>query len=82
MPAMAAPRDRLTFAALRGSAIELRSLPPAGERPAGEVPERSGPRWIRNQSRLFLFGKRIALRLLVARERRSSKVRGGSSRPS
>ena len=82
VPAMSAPRDRLTFAALRGSAVELRSVPPAGERPAGEVPERPGPRWIRNQSRPFVFAKRIALRLLVARERRSSKVRGGSSRPS
>jgi SAM-dependent methyltransferase len=82
VPAMSAPRDRLTFAALRGSAVELRSLPPTGERPAGEVPERPRPRWIRNQSRPFLFAKRIALRLLVARERRSSKVRGGSSRPS
>jgi SAM-dependent methyltransferase len=81
VPAMAAPRDRITLAALRGRTVELRS-PPAGERSAGEVPERSGPRWIRNQSRLFLFGKRIALRLLVARERRSSKVRRGSSRPS
>jgi SAM-dependent methyltransferase len=81
VPAMAAPRDRITLAALRGSTVELRS-PPAGKRSAGEVPERSGPRWIRNQSRLFLFGKRIALRLLVARERRSSKVRRGSSRPS
>jgi SAM-dependent methyltransferase len=81
VPAMSAPRDRLTFAALRGSAVELRS-PPPGLRPAGEVPERPGPRWIRNQSRPFLFAKRVALRLLVARERRSSKVRGGSSRPS
>jgi SAM-dependent methyltransferase len=82
VPAMSAPRDRLTYAALRGSAVELRSPPPASERPAGEVPERPRPRWIRNQSRPFLFAKRIALRLLVARERRSSKVRGGSSRPS
>jgi SAM-dependent methyltransferase len=82
VPAMSAPRDRLTFAAVRGDAVELRSLPAGGGPPAGEVPERSGPRWIRNQSRLFLFGKRIALRLLVARERRSSTERGGSSRPS
>jgi SAM-dependent methyltransferase len=81
VPPMSAPRDRLTFAAIRGTPVELRSLPPGAE-PAGEVPERSGPRWIRNQSRVFLLGKRIALRLLAARERRSSKIRGGSSRPS
>jgi SAM-dependent methyltransferase len=82
VPPVSAPRDRLTFAALRGAPVELRSLPDGGGRPTAGVPERSGPRWIRNQSRLFLFGKRIALRLLVARERRSAKVRGGSSRPS
>ena len=82
IPAMSAPRDRLTFAALRGAPVELRSPPSAGRPPASAVPERAGPRWIRNQSRLFLLGKRIALRLLVARERRSSKVRGGSARPS
>jgi SAM-dependent methyltransferase len=81
VPPMSAPRDRFTFAAMRGTPVELRSLPPGAE-PAGEVPERSGPRWIRNQSRVFLLGKRIALRLLAARERRSSKIRGGSSRPS
>jgi SAM-dependent methyltransferase len=82
VPAMTAPRDRLTFAAIRGSDVELRSLPPAAGPPAGEVPERQAPRWIRNQSRVFLFGKRIALRLLAARERRSAKERGGSARPS
>jgi SAM-dependent methyltransferase len=82
VPPMTAPRDRLTFAAVRGTEVELRSLPAATGPPAGEVPERQAPRWIRNQSRVFLLGKRIALRILAARERRSSQERGGSSRPS
>jgi SAM-dependent methyltransferase len=82
VPAMAWTRDRVTFAALRGSPVELRSVSTGGDAPAGEVPERFGPRWIRDQSRLFLFGKRIALRVLAARDRRSSKARAGSSRPS
>ena len=36
-----------------------------------EVPERFGPRWIRDQSRPFLLGKRLALRLLGAPDRDS-----------
>jgi SAM-dependent methyltransferase len=82
IPAMPRPRDRVTFAALRGSPIELRSVSVGGDAHTGEVPERFGSRWIRNQSRPFLFGKRVALRLLAARDRRSSTVRPGSSRPS
>jgi SAM-dependent methyltransferase len=82
VPAMPRPRDRVTFAALRGSPVELRSVSIGGDAPAGEVPEQFGPRWIRNQSRLFLFGKRIALRLLAARDRHSSTDRPRSSRAS
>jgi SAM-dependent methyltransferase len=69
VPAMARPRDRVTFAALRGSPVELRSVSTGADGPVGDVPERFGPRWIRNQSRLFLLGKRISLRLLAARDR-------------
>jgi SAM-dependent methyltransferase len=82
VPAMARPRDRVTFAALRGSPVELRSVSTGAGAPAGEVPERFGPRWIRNQSRPFLLGKRIALRMLAARQRGGSAVRSDSSRPS
>jgi SAM-dependent methyltransferase len=82
VPAMARPRDRVCFAALRGSRVELRSVSTVGDAPAVEVPERFGPRWIRGQSRPYLFGKKIALRLLAVRDRRGSKSRLGGSRPS
>ena len=89
IPALALPRDRLIFAALRGSPTEVRAISMGADAPPAEVPERFGPRWIwnqsrpfLNQSRPFLFGKRVALRLLAARDRLSSSVRPGSSRPS
>jgi SAM-dependent methyltransferase len=72
VPAMPRSRDWATFAALRGSRVKLRSVSTGADAAVGEVPERFGPRWIRDQSRPFLLGKRIALRLLGARDRRDS----------
>jgi SAM-dependent methyltransferase len=82
IPPMPAPRDRVVLAALRGSRPPLLSVPSGVTEPELHVPERAGPRFVRNQSRVFQLAKRAALRLLVTRERLSRRRRGPSGRPS
>jgi SAM-dependent methyltransferase len=82
VPGMRSTRDRITLAALRGEPVALRSPPPGRDRGPADVPESTGPRRVRNQSRVFLAAKRVALRLLVERERFAPRKRRGRARPS
>lgn len=80
IPAVAASADRLTLAAVRGQPVTLRSV----ARDGGAIEAAERPRWrfVRNQSRVFLTAKRVALRLLVERERFTRHRRTGGARPS
>ena len=80
VPVILASRDRITFVALKGERVTLRS-PPADT--DDDLPtEQSPPRFVRNQSRGFLLAKRFALRGLVIRDRLARRSQRGSARPS
>jgi SAM-dependent methyltransferase len=82
IPALSASRDRVTFAALRGSRPPLRSLPAGVAESEVPAAERPRARFVRNQSRLFLLAKRAALYVLALRDRRSTRARLPGRRPS
>jgi Methyltransferase domain len=81
VPVAGSPRDRLTLVALKGSPVELRSVP-RGAAARTHAPEQGPPRFVRNQSRVFLLAKRVALRALVLRERLGRGGGPGGARPS
>jgi len=61
--------------------VTLRSAKPRDERVT--LPSEQGPpRFVKNQSRAFLAAKRVALRVLVLRDRLAQRGRRGGARPS
>jgi hypothetical protein len=78
-PIISGLRDRFTFIALKGRPVAVRSSPSAydGVEPGG----RRAPRFVRNQSRLFLLAKRVELRALVIREQLARRQSRGGARP-
>ena len=67
VPAMDTSRDRVTLVAVQGTPVELASF---GSGVDGRHPVRGRrPRMVRNQSRVFLWAKRLALRGMVVRDR-------------
>jgi hypothetical protein len=82
VPVVNTPRDRATFIAVKGAPVALRSSPSDGDGAQAQPSEHSPPRFVRNQSRVFLLAKRAALRALVVRERFARRARRGGARPS
>ena len=82
VPVARSPRDRVALVCLKGPAVTLRSARPRDPSAVTLPSEQRPPRFVRNQSRLFLLLKRLALRGLVLRERLARRNRRGGARPS